>query len=60
IYQSSRTFRGAERKLEKWIRIGGILYQSSASMIQKHLPGICNYFGFFGTCYAITNIGLEA
>jgi len=44
IYQSSRTFRGAERKLEKWIRIGGILYQSSASMIQKHLPGICNYF----------------
>ncbi|REJ58790.1 MAG: hypothetical protein EWV60_10575 [Microcystis sp. Msp_OC_L_20101000_S702] len=21
-----------------------ILYQSSASMIQKHLPGICNYF----------------
>nr|NCR20235.1 transposase [Microcystis aeruginosa LL13-03] len=44
IYQSSRTFRGAERKLEKWIRIGGILYQSSARMIQKHLPGICNYF----------------
>jgi transposase len=43
-YQSCRTFRGAERKLEKWIRIGGILYQSSASMIQKHLPGICNYF----------------
>jgi len=44
IYQSSRTFRGAERKLEKWIRIGGILYESGASMIQKHLPGICNYF----------------
>ncbi len=44
IYQSSRTFRGAERKLEKWIRIGGISYQSSASMIQKHLPSICNYF----------------
>ncbi len=37
IYQSSKTFRGAERKLEKWIRIGGILYESSASMIQKHL-----------------------
>ena len=44
IYQGCRTFRGAERKFEKWIRIGGILYQSSASMIQKHLPGICNYF----------------
>ena len=44
IYQSSRTFRSAERKLEKWIRIGGILYESSASMIQKHLQGICNYF----------------
>jgi transposase len=44
IYQGCRTFRGAERKFEKWIRIGGILYQSSASMIQKHLLGICNYF----------------
>jgi len=41
---SCRTFRGAERKLEKWIRIGGILDQSSAGMIQKHLAGICNYF----------------
>jgi transposase len=30
--------------LEKWIRIGGILDQSSAGMIQKHLAGICNYF----------------
>ncbi len=25
IYQGCRTFKGAERKLEKWIRIGGIL-----------------------------------
>jgi hypothetical protein len=26
IHQGCKTFRGAERKLEKWIRIGGILY----------------------------------
>lgn len=36
IYQRCRTFRGAERKLEKWIIIGGILEQSSATMTQKH------------------------
>ncbi|GCL51040.1 transposase [Microcystis aeruginosa NIES-3804] len=44
IYQGCKTFRGAERKFEKWIRIARILYQSSASMIQRHLSGICNYF----------------
>jgi transposase len=44
IYEGSRTVSGAKRKFTKWIRLGGILYKESASMIQKHLAGICNYF----------------
>ena len=36
--------RGAQQKFEKWIRLSGILYRSSAKMIEKHLSGICNYF----------------
>jgi transposase len=44
IYESSRTVSGAQRRFEKWIRLGGILYGRSANMIQKHLTGICNYF----------------
>ena len=35
IYQSSRTLRGAARKLEKWIRVGGMLYEGGAGMIWK-------------------------
>jgi len=44
IYECCKTTSGAQRKFEKWIRLSGILYQSSANMIQKHLSGICNYF----------------
>jgi transposase len=44
IYEHSRTVNGATRKFEKWIRIAGILYQKSASMLEKHLIGVCNYF----------------
>jgi transposase len=44
IYESSRTVSGAQRRFEKWIRLGGILYRRSANMIQNHLTGICNYF----------------
>lgn len=44
IYEHSRTVNGATRKFKKWIRIAGILYQKSASMLEKHLIGVCNYF----------------
>jgi transposase len=44
IYESSRTVSGAQKRFEKWIRQGGILYRKSANMIRKHLTGICNYF----------------
>ena len=44
IYEHSRTVNGATRKFAKWIRIAGIIYQKSASMLEKHLIGICNYF----------------
>jgi hypothetical protein len=44
IYECCKTTSSAQRKFEKWIRLSGILYQSSANMIQKHLSGICNYF----------------
>jgi transposase len=44
IYECCKTTSSAQRKFEKWIRLSGILYQSIANMIQKHLSGICNYF----------------
>lgn len=44
IYQQCRTVQGAERQLQRWIRIAGQLYQKSAQMIEQHLSGICNYF----------------
>lgn len=44
IYQQCRTVQGAERQLQRWIRIAGQLYQKSAPMIEQHLSGICNYF----------------
>lgn len=44
IYQGARTVTGARRRLEKWSRLAGILYQQSAKMIEGHLAGICHYF----------------
>lgn len=44
IYQRCHTVQGAERQLQRWIRIAGQLYQKSAQMIEQHLSGICNYF----------------
>jgi len=42
-YEHLRIVNGATRKFEKWIRIAGILYQKSASMLEKYLIGVCNY-----------------
>lgn len=44
IYERSRTVNGARRRLKKWSRLAGRLYQQSAKMIEGHLTGICNYF----------------
>jgi transposase len=43
-YEHLRIVSGATRKFEKWIRIAGILYPKSASMLEKHLISICKYF----------------
>jgi transposase len=44
IYQSARTVSSGRRKLTKWLRLARLLYRESASMIEKHLDGICHYF----------------
>ena len=44
IYEESRTVHSAMVKFQRWLRLGGMFYATSAQMIEKHLTGICNYF----------------
>lgn len=44
IYETSPTVQSGMKRMKKWLVQAQIFYGKTAQTIQKHLPGICNYF----------------
>jgi len=44
LYETASSVKGAQRQLQRWLRIARLLYRDSATMIERHFEGICQYF----------------
>jgi len=44
IYETNLTVKKGQQKLKEWLNQAQVFFRESASTIENHLEGICNYF----------------
>ncbi|WP_425335097.1 ISL3 family transposase [Nostoc punctiforme] len=44
IYESNLTVKKGQKKIQEWLNHAQVFFRESASTIENHLEGICNYF----------------
>ncbi|MEJ6485870.1 ISL3 family transposase [Nostoc punctiforme UO1] len=44
IYETNLTVKKGQKKIQEWLNHAQVFFRESASTIENHLEGICNYF----------------
>ena len=44
IYETNLTVKKWQNKIKKWLNHAQVFFRESASIIENHFEGICNYF----------------
>ncbi|MEG4458561.1 transposase, partial [Microcoleus sp. N9_A1] len=44
IYETNLTVKKGQKKIKEWLNYAQVFFRESASTIENHFEGICNYF----------------
>ena len=44
IYETNFTVKKGQKKIKEWLNYAQVFFRESASTIENHFEGICNYF----------------